>query len=80
MKTHDIALTNRGQITIPIDIREKLNLSTGSKLELIVQDNSLIVIPINKSIKNLKNILPKPKNTLTINEMNEIIKGSHDRN
>lgn len=80
MKTYDVALTNRGQITIPIYIREKLNISTGSKLELIVQDNSLIVIPINKSIKNLKNILPKPKNTLTINEMNEIIKGSHDRN
>ncbi|HJD55764.1 MAG TPA: AbrB/MazE/SpoVT family DNA-binding domain-containing protein [Rickettsia endosymbiont of Pyrocoelia pectoralis] len=80
MKTHDVSLTNRGQITIPIYIREKLNLSTGSKLELIVQDNSLMVIPINKSIRNLKNILPKPKNTLTINEMNEIIKGSHDRN
>lgn len=80
MKTNYIAITNRGQITIPIYIREKLNLSTGSKLEVIIQDNSFLVIPINKSLKNLKNILPKPKNTLTIEEMNEIIKGSHDRN
>jgi len=78
MKTQLVALTNRGQMTIPSYIREKLNLSTGSKLELIVQDNSFMVIPINKLVKNLKNILPKPKNALTINEMNEIIKGSYD--
>ena len=75
MKTQLVALTNRGQMTIPSQIREKLNLSTGSKLELIVQDNSFMVIPINKSVKNLKHILPKPKNTLTINE---IIKGSYE--
>lgn len=78
MKAQLVSLTNRGQMTIPSYIREKLNLSTGSKLELIVQDNSFMVIPINKSVKNLKHILPKPKNTLIIDEMNEIIKGSYE--
>ncbi|WCR56946.1 AbrB/MazE/SpoVT family DNA-binding domain-containing protein [Rickettsia asembonensis] len=56
MKAQLVSLTNRGQMTIPSYIREKLNLSTGSKLELIVQDNSFMVIPINKSVKNLKHI------------------------
>ncbi|ABV73743.1 hypothetical protein A1E_04080 [Rickettsia canadensis str. McKiel] len=60
MNTQLVALTNRGQMTIPSYIREKLNLSTGSKLALIVQDNSFI--PINKSVKNLKHILPKYSN------------------
>ncbi|MFP3012486.1 MAG: AbrB/MazE/SpoVT family DNA-binding domain-containing protein [Rickettsia sp.] len=44
MKAQLISLTNRGQMTIPSYIREKLNLSTGSKLELIVQDNSFIYL------------------------------------
>ncbi len=34
MKAQLVSLTNRGQMTIPSYIREKLNLSTGSKLEL----------------------------------------------
>ncbi|GAA5252816.1 AbrB/MazE/SpoVT family DNA-binding domain-containing protein [Candidatus Rickettsia kedanie] len=80
MKAQLVFLTNRGQMTIPSYIREQLNLSTGSKLELIVQDNAFMVISINKSVENLKHILPKPKNTLTIDEMNEIIKGSYDKN
>lgn len=50
MKAHYVALSNRGQITIPSYIREKLNLSVGSKLEVIMQDNSFVVVPINKSI------------------------------
>ena len=69
-------MTNRGQITIPAEIREKLNLSSGNKLEFILQNDQIVMLPINKSIKDLKGILPKPDNILSCEEMNDIIKNA----
>ncbi|OZG32304.1 hypothetical protein [Rickettsia endosymbiont of Culicoides newsteadi] len=43
-----------------------------------MQDNSFIVIPINKSINNLQGILPRTKMSLSIEDINEVIKGKHD--
>ena len=67
-------MTSRGQVTIPAEIRNKLSLITGNKLEFVLKDDQIVMLPINKSIKELKGILPKPKNTLTCEEMNDIIK------
>ncbi len=80
MREYQSTITQKGQITIPYYIRNKLHLSSGNKVEFIVQDNCFIAIPINKSIKNLKGILPRPLKPLNIEQMNDIIKGSYDRN
>ncbi|WP_375332224.1 AbrB/MazE/SpoVT family DNA-binding domain-containing protein [Candidatus Tisiphia endosymbiont of Temnostethus pusillus] len=80
MKSQYSTVTSKGQVTIPSYIRNKLHLSSGSKLEFIIQDGSFIVVPINKPVKNLKGILPKPKTPLSIEDMNESIKSGYDRN
>ncbi|MDN3029981.1 AbrB/MazE/SpoVT family DNA-binding domain-containing protein [Candidatus Tisiphia endosymbiont of Sialis lutaria] len=80
MKILNSVISKKGQITIPSYIRDKLHLSSGSKLEFVMQDNSFIVIPINKSINNLQGILPRTKMSLSIEDINEVIKGKHDRN
>lgn len=80
MKAQYSTVTSKGQVTIPSYIRNKLHLSSGSKLEFIIQDGSFIVVPINKPVKNLKGILPKPKTPLSIEDMNESIKSGYDRN
>ncbi len=67
-------MTSRGQITIPAEIRKKLNLHSGNKFEFVLKDDQVLLLPINKSIKDLKGILPKPTNTLTCEEMNDIIR------
>jgi antitoxin PrlF len=67
-------MTNRGQITIPAEIREKLHLTAGNKMEFLIKGEQIIMLPINKSIKSLKGILPKPDFTLTCNDINEVIK------
>ena len=36
-------LSQRGQVVIPMEIREKLNLETGNKFFVIASDNSLIL-------------------------------------
>lgn len=67
-------MTSRGQITIPSEIRKKLNLHSGNKLEFVLKDGQVLMLPINKSVKDLKGILPKPTKALTCEEMNNIIR------
>jgi antitoxin PrlF len=73
-------LTSKGQVTIPHDIREELHLSTGSRLKFVIQNNSILLMPINNKLSDLKGILPKPKQALTVEQMNNIIKEKDDRN
>ncbi len=80
MKNHASTLTTKGQVTIPSYIRNKLHLEAGQRLEFFIQEESFVVIPINRSLKSLKGILPKPKSSLSIEEMNNVIRESYDRN
>ena len=80
MKIAQATITSKGQITIPSYIRKKLHLETGNKLEFMIKDSSFIVIPINNSLKSLKGILPKPKKSFSVEEMNETIKDAYGRN
>tara|TARA_B110000967_G_C18840457_1_gene539085 strand:+ start:100 stop:360 length:261 start_codon:yes stop_codon:yes gene_type:complete len=73
-------ITSKGQITIPHSIREQLHLSTGSKLEFVIKGNAVIMMPINNKLSNLYGILPKPVKTLSIDEMNNVIRKKYDRN
>lgn len=79
MKTQYATVTSKGQITIPSQIREKFKIISGNKIEFVIRDDSFVAIPINKPAKRLKGILPKPKKSLSIEEMNEAIKDSYDR-
>lgn len=72
-------ITSKGQITIPIDIRNEFNLSAGSEIEFLTQDNHILVLPRNKSITSLKGMLPKPGKTLSCQQMDEIIRNRKTR-
>ena len=67
-------MNEKGQITIPASIRNKLRLKTTNKFEFISKGGSIIITPINKALKDLKGFLPKPDKILSCDEMNEIIK------
>ncbi|WP_410520818.1 AbrB/MazE/SpoVT family DNA-binding domain-containing protein [Candidatus Tisiphia endosymbiont of Dascillus cervinus] len=51
MKAQCSTVTSKGQVTIPSYIRNKLHLSSGSKLEFIIQDGSFIVVPLISQLK-----------------------------
>jgi AbrB family looped-hinge helix DNA binding protein len=80
MKNLHSTITSKGQVTIPTVVRNKMNLSMGVKLEFIICDDYVMLVPINKSIRTLQGILPKPKNSLSCDEMNNVIRESYDRN
>lgn len=62
-------LTSKGQFTIPVDLRRKLELHAGDRLNCFVEDDRLIVVPAKGSIKNLKGCVPKPKKPVSLDEM-----------
>ena len=67
-------VTSKGQVTLPAEARRKLKITPGSKLEFIVIDqDKLEVIPVVKSVTSLKGMVPKPKKTLSLAEMDKAI-------
>lgn len=76
---HYSTITSKGQVTIPAEVRDQFNLTTGSKIEFIPYNDYIIAIPLNKSVKNLKGILPKPDQALSCEDMNNIIKENYGR-
>ena len=67
-------LTSKGQTTIPKDVRERLRLQPGDRLEFVMKDNVVILRPATRKVTDLKGFLPKPKRPLSIAEMNEAIR------
>ena len=58
-------MTSKGQITVPKDVRLKLNLKPGDRLLFIVEDDAVWLRAANKDISSLIGILPPPKRRAT---------------
>ena len=66
-------VTSKGQVTIPKDVRDALNLKKGTELTFVVQqDGSVLVRPKTRSLRDMMGML-KTDRHVTIEEMNEII-------
>ena len=76
LNKHYSKVTSKGQITIPTNIRNNLNIPIGSKIELIEQEGCIIVVPINSTLSKLKACLPKPDKALSCEEMDNIIRNT----
>ena len=67
-------LTSKGQVTIPKQARDTLNLDTGDRVEFIIDDDGrLFILPVTRSVKTLKGMLPKPASPVSLEEMDEAI-------
>jgi AbrB family looped-hinge helix DNA binding protein len=68
-------LTSKGQTTIPKDIRDRLHLKPGDRLEFVVQpDGKVLMIPATIDVRDLKGILPKPKRKLSLDDIDRVIR------
>lgn len=69
-------LTTKGQITLPKQIREKLDLDTGDPIDFVIQPNGDVLLkPAKFDIRKLEGILKSPKKRpVTVEEMNEAIR------
>jgi AbrB family looped-hinge helix DNA binding protein len=74
-------ITTKGQVTIPKEIRDYLNLDTGSKVDFVIDENGTVkLIPLNIPIQSLSGVLHRPGMTsATLEEMEAAIQeGSSD--
>lgn len=53
-------MTSKGQLTIPKDVRDQLNLTAGTKFYVTVRDGEVVAFPKNKRIADLAGILGNP--------------------
>jgi antitoxin PrlF len=69
-------LTSKGQITIPKQIRQRLHLEAGRRVEFNLDSKgNVILTPRNEDIRELKGIVrSRPKRrAVSVKEMNEAI-------
>lgn len=67
-------MTSKGQITIPAQIREHLGVREGDKLIITVEpDGGVVVKPAEISIRQFAGMLGKPRRSLTLDEIDDVI-------
>jgi antitoxin PrlF len=68
------AVTSKGQITIPIEVREELGLKTGDRIEFVKnEEGKFFIQPKKGSIMNLRGMFKGSGKPASIEEMNEAI-------
>jgi len=67
-------LTGKGQITIPIEVRQALRLDAGDRVEFVeVEPGRFEIVPATQSITALKGMFGKPRRRVSVEEMNAAI-------
>lgn len=67
-------VSKRGQTTIPVDIQKLLNVKPGDKIQYFVEaDGRVSLLPKTLSVGDLKDVLPRPKKVVSVEEMDAAI-------
>lgn len=67
-------LSSKGQVTIPLAIRQKLGLNKGDRIEFIELDNGQFgIVAATEDVRTLKGIVAKPTEPVSIEDMNRMI-------
>jgi AbrB family looped-hinge helix DNA binding protein len=68
-------LTSKGQTTIPKDVRERLNLHPGDRLEFVIdEDGRVLVLPANIDASELAGMLKLPARPVRVEDMSRAIR------
>jgi antitoxin PrlF len=70
-----VILSKRGQVTIPREIRARLNLKPGDKVEFVIQcDGTVRLFAKNRDVRELRGMLAPARRRLTIRQLDAAIK------
>ncbi len=76
-------VTAEGKITLPEQVRSRLGLRSGDKVDFVVREDGRVeLIPVKISIRELKGIIASPIKGLSQEDYDEAISSgaaSHDR-
>lgn len=68
-------ITSKGQVTVPKNIRDQLNIQAGTQLDFTLNDDGTISVrPLNRTALSIVGILKRPgQKVVTIEQMNDAI-------
>jgi AbrB family looped-hinge helix DNA binding protein len=68
-------MTTKGQVTIPLDVRQRLGLDTGDRIEFVEIENGVFAIkPATDDVRLLKGLLRKPAKPVSVEDMNAVVR------
>ena len=68
-------LTSKGQVTIPLEVRQRLGLDTGDRIEFVLlADGEYAIKPAIDDVRSLKGLLRKPAKPVSVEDMNTAIR------
>ena len=68
-------LTSKGQITIPVAVREKLGLRTGDRVEFVELDSGEFALKAaTEDVRTLKGMIRRPQKPVSVEAMNAAIR------
>jgi len=68
-------VSSKGQITIPVNVRQRLGLDTGDRVEFVeLADGAFAIKPAIDEVRLLKGLLGKPAKPVAIDDMNAAIR------
>jgi antitoxin PrlF len=68
-------LTSKGQVTIPLAVRERLKLEVGARIEFVeAASGEFLIRPAVADVRSLKGLLCKPARPVSIEDMKKAIR------
>ena len=68
-------MTSKGQVTIPAEVRQRMGLDTGDRIEFIeLGDGGFAIKPAIDDVRSLKGLLRKPGKPVSVVDMNTKIR------
>jgi antitoxin PrlF len=68
-------MTSKGQVTIPAEIRQRMGLGTGDRIEFVeLESGDFAIKPAIDDVRSLKGVLRKPDKPVSVDLMNAAIR------
>lgn len=68
-------MTSKGQITIPAEVRQRMGLGTGDRVEFVeLEIGGFAIKPAIDDVSSLKGALRKPDKAVSVDQMNAAIR------
>ena len=67
-----VTVNSKGQITLPISVRNALGLSAGAQVDFLPVDGSFVLVPVHSDVSSLKGrFAGRVKKPVSVDAMNE---------
>ncbi len=68
-------VTSKGQITIPLEVRQRLGLETGHRVDFVeMEDGRYALIAATVDLSSLRGSVARPKAPVSVEDMNRTVR------